>query len=121
MDDRSQVVVVVGLNIRPRDAHGLNTPPAALSELLPELTASSCLARVALPLIQNLLAFEANGFAPLQSRFAARDVLQGRPVHTSDGQQGVALGVGPGGALRLQTELGVQDIHNAEISVRPLT
>ena len=34
---------------------------------------------------------------------------------------GVALGVGPGGALRLQTELGVQDIHSAEISVRPLT
>jgi BirA family biotin operon repressor/biotin-[acetyl-CoA-carboxylase] ligase len=79
------------------------------------------LARVALPLIQTLLAFEASGFAPLQSRFDARDVLKGRRVHASDGQQGVALGVGPGGALRLQTELGVQDIHSAEISVRPLT
>jgi BirA family biotin operon repressor/biotin-[acetyl-CoA-carboxylase] ligase len=58
---------------------------------------------------------------PLQSRFAARDVLQGRTVRTSDGQQGVSLGVGPGGALRLLAELGVQDIHSAEISVRPLT
>jgi BirA family biotin operon repressor/biotin-[acetyl-CoA-carboxylase] ligase len=121
MGGRSQVVVGVGLNIRPRAADGLNTLPAALSELLPELTAPAALARVALPLIQTLMAFESSGFAPLQSRFAARDVLQGRAVHTSDGQQGVALGVGPGGALRLQTELGVQDIHSAEISVRPLT
>ena len=111
----------VGLNIRPRDAQGLNTPPAALTELLPELTAPACLARVALPLVQTLLAFAAHGFAPLQSGFDARDVLKGRRVHTSDGQQGVALGVGPGGALRLQTEIGVQDIHSAEISVRPLT
>jgi BirA family biotin operon repressor/biotin-[acetyl-CoA-carboxylase] ligase len=78
------------------------------------------LAAVAWPLIQTLKAFEASGFAPLQNRFARRDVLQGRAVHTSDGQQGVALGVGLGGALRLQTELGVQDIHSAEISVRPL-
>ncbi len=96
MGGRSQVVVGVGLNIRPRDAQGLNTPPAALTELLPELTAPACF-------------------------FDARDVLKGRRVHASDGQQGVALGVGPGGALRLQTELGVQDIHSAEISVRPLT
>ena len=119
MGARSQVVVGVGLNIQPREANGLNTPPAALTELLPELTAPACLARVALPLIQTLLAFEAHGFAPLQSRFAARDVLKGRRVHTSDGQQGEALGVGVGGALRLQTEAGAQEIQSAEISVRP--
>jgi BirA family biotin operon repressor/biotin-[acetyl-CoA-carboxylase] ligase len=120
MGGRSQVVVGVGLNIRPRAADGLNTPPAALNELLPELTASAALGAVAWPLIQSLKVFEALGFAPLQSRFASRDVLQGRRVHTSDGQQGLARGVGPGGALRLQTELGVHDIHSAEISVRPL-
>jgi BirA family biotin operon repressor/biotin-[acetyl-CoA-carboxylase] ligase len=68
-----------------------------------------------------LLTFEKTGFAPLQGRYAARDVLQGRRVHTSDGLQGLALGVGPGGALRLQTASGVQDIHSAEISVRPFT
>jgi len=120
MGGRSQVVVGVGLNITPRAADGLNTPPAALNELRPEITAPSALVAVACPLIQALLAFQASGFAPLQSRFAARDVLQGRRVYTSDGQQGVSLGVGPGGALRLQTELGVQDIHSAEMSVRPL-
>ena len=119
MGGRSQVVVGVGLNIRPRPAEGLSTSPAALTELLPDVTATACLARVAAPLIQALLAFEREGFAALQTRFELRDVLKDRRVHTSDGQQGLALGVGAGGALRLQTDDGVQDIHSAEISVRP--
>ena len=119
MGGRSQVVVGVGLNIRARPAEGLNTAPAALTELLPDLTAPAALLRVALPLVQTLLAFEREGFAPLQARFEARDVLKGRRVHTSDGQQGMALGVSPQGALRLQTDAGAQYIHSAEISVRP--
>lgn len=119
MGGRSQVVVGVGLNIRPRPADGLNTPPACLAELLPDLTAPACLARVASPLVKALLDFEVQGFAGLQAAFEARDVLKGRRVHTSDGQQGLALGVGSGGALRLHTDQGVQDIHSAEISVRP--
>jgi len=116
---RSQVVVGVGLNIRSRPADGMSTAPAALQELMPDLSAGDCLARVALPLIETVLAFETQGFAPLQSRFEARDVLKGRQVHTSDGRQGQALGVSAVGALRLQTERGVQDILSAEISVRP--
>ncbi len=119
MGGRSQVVVGVGLNIRPRPADGLNTAPAALTEMLPDLTAPACLARVAMPLIQTLLAFESDGFAPLQTRFESRDVLKGRRVHTSDGQLGLALGVSPNGALRLQTDAGLQEIHSAEVSVRP--
>lgn len=121
MGGRSQVVVGVGINIRPRPADGLNTAPAALTELWPEASAPSCLARVAMPLVQALLAFERDSFAPLQARFESRDVLKGRRVHTSDGQKGVALGVSPSGAFRLQTEAGLQEIHSAEISVRPFT
>ena len=119
MGGRSQVVVGVGLNIRPRVADGLNTAPAALSELLPALTAPTALAHVALPLIQTLLRFEHEGFSPLQARFESRDVLKGRRVHTSDGQEGLALGVSQSGALLLQTDTGLQEIHSAEISVRP--
>jgi BirA family biotin operon repressor/biotin-[acetyl-CoA-carboxylase] ligase len=121
MGGRSQVVVGVGLNIRPRQADGLSTPPAALSELLPELTAPACLARIASPLIQALLRFETQGFAPLQAAFEARDTLKGRQVHTSDGQQGLAMGVGPNGALRIQTDDLVHDIVSSEISVRPFS
>jgi BirA family biotin operon repressor/biotin-[acetyl-CoA-carboxylase] ligase len=121
MGGHSQVVVGVGLNIRPRPAEGLHTRPAALTELRPDVTAPAALLNVASPLVRALLSFESSGFAPLQSRFEARDVLKNRRVHTSDGQQGLALGVGPGGALRLQTDAGVQDVHSAEISVRPFT
>jgi BirA family biotin operon repressor/biotin-[acetyl-CoA-carboxylase] ligase len=119
MGGRSQLVVGVGLNIRPRHSEGLSTAPAALSELWPDCTAADALGKLAFPLIQALLAFETTGFAPLQKRFEARDVLKDRRVHTSDGQEGIALGVSRGGALRLQTGLGVQEIHSAEISVRP--
>jgi BirA family biotin operon repressor/biotin-[acetyl-CoA-carboxylase] ligase len=119
MGEQSQVVVGVGLNIRPRPAEGLNTPPAALTELRPELSAASCLAAVALPLVQTLLAFERQGFAPLQKRFSERDVLKGRHVHTSDGREGWAAGVGENGEFQLQTEAGLQAINSAEVSVRP--
>lgn len=119
MGGRSHVVVGVGLNIQAQPAAGLHTAPAALTERLPQTSAADALARVAQPLVQALLNFEANGFAPLQSRFELRDALKGRQVHTSDGQQGLALGVSASGGLRLQTTLGVQDIHSAEISVRP--
>lgn len=121
MGGHSQVVVGVGLNIRPRESEGLNTPPAALTELRPELSAASCLAEVALPLVQMLKSFEREGFAPLQARFAARDVLTGRRVHTSDGQVGLAAGVSNTGAFQLQTDMGLHQIHSAEVSVRPFS
>jgi BirA family biotin operon repressor/biotin-[acetyl-CoA-carboxylase] ligase len=119
MGGRSQVVVGVGLNIRARPAEGLYTAPAALTELLPDLTAPEAMLRVTLPLVQTLLDFEREGFAPLQTRFESRDVLKGRRVHTSDDQVGMSMGISLSGALRLQTDTGLQEIHSAEVSVRP--
>jgi BirA family biotin operon repressor/biotin-[acetyl-CoA-carboxylase] ligase len=121
MGGRSQVVIGVGLNILPRPAGGMNTPPAALSELLPQISAPEALALVAATLVQTVMAFEHTGFGPLQKRFEARDVLKGRRVHTSDGTQGISLGVSALGALRLQTDAGVLDIHSSEVSVRPFS
>ena len=117
----SFVVVGVGLNIRPRPGDGLRTPPAALLDVWSEATAGAALLRVAAPLVQTLLAFARTGFAPLQARYAARDLLAGREVVTSDGQQGQALGVGPTGALRLQLPGRVLEVVSAEVSVRPVT
>jgi BirA family biotin operon repressor/biotin-[acetyl-CoA-carboxylase] ligase len=118
--DRSQVVIGVGINIRARSAEGLSTPPAALCEFWPEASAPAALARVLLPLVQRLQDFEREGFAPLQARFAARDVLRKRQVSTSDGLQGLCLGVSATGALRLADNNGVHDIHSSEVSARPL-
>jgi BirA family biotin operon repressor/biotin-[acetyl-CoA-carboxylase] ligase len=117
---RSQVVIGIGINIQPRPAEGLSTAPAALTELWPQATAGDALLRLSTPLVRTLLDFEQCGFAPLQARFEARDVLRGRDVNTSDGLQGQALGVGPAGALRLLTASGEREIHSSEVSVRPV-
>ena len=116
---RSQVVVGIGINIRPRSAEGLSTAPAALTELWPEATAGQALLRLMPPLVRTLQDFAQHGFAPLQSRYAARDVLLGREVQTSDGAQGRCLGVSANGSLRLQS--GEQEIavNSSEVSVRP--
>jgi BirA family biotin operon repressor/biotin-[acetyl-CoA-carboxylase] ligase len=116
---RSQVVIGMGINIRPRPAEGLSTPPAALTELWPDATAGAALLRLMPTLVRTLQDFEQQGFAPLQARFEARDVLRGREVHTSDGQSGRALGVGPTGALRLLLAGGEKLIDSSEVSVRP--
>ena len=116
----SHVVVGMGINIRPvQTAEPLRTPPAALQELSPTLSAPQALAQIAGKLVRALLDFETQGFAPWQQAFDARDALKGRTVWTSDGQQGLALGVDPLGALRLETERGQVLINSAEVSVRP--
>ncbi len=117
---QSQVVIGIGINIRPRAAEGLSTPPAALSELWPEACAAAALLRMSAPLVRTLLDFERCGFAPLRARFEARDVLRGRTVQTSEGLQGQALGLSDSGALRLLTSAGEHAIHSSELSVRPL-
>lgn len=113
------VVIGIGLNIRRPGAQGLATPPAALTELRPELNAAQALACIAAPLVAALQAFEQHGFAPLQSRFNARDALAWQAVSLSDGRSGIAQGVDTDGALRLQTAEGVQRVTSAEVSVRP--
>lgn len=117
----SQVVIGIGINIRPHPAEGLSTPPAALSELWPEASAGAALLRLGAPLVRMLLDFERYGFPPLRARFEARDVLRGREVQTSDGLRGQALGLSASGALRLLSASGERDIHSSEVSVRPVS
>jgi BirA family transcriptional regulator, biotin operon repressor / biotin---[acetyl-CoA-carboxylase] ligase len=117
----SYVVIGVGLNIRAQAAEGLRTPPAALSDWQPGLCAADALARVAAPLVAAVQTFALTGFAPLRARFHARDVLNGQMVITSDGVQGMALGVDDSGALCIETSTGVVSVHSSEVSVRPET
>jgi BirA family biotin operon repressor/biotin-[acetyl-CoA-carboxylase] ligase len=112
-------VVGVGINIAPRPAQGLSTPPAALRELLPAIDAPQALLAVAEPLVRTLQAFETFGFAPFQARFNARDTLRDRPVALSDGTSGTAHGVSESGALLVHTALGMHAITSSEVSVRP--
>jgi BirA family biotin operon repressor/biotin-[acetyl-CoA-carboxylase] ligase len=111
-------VVGVGINLHPRHADGLATPPAWLHELLPGTQAPDALLQVAAPLIRTLKAFEGSGFAPFQARFNARDALAGLDVVLSDGLTGRAQGVDGGGALQVSSALGVQKVSSSEVSVR---
>jgi BirA family biotin operon repressor/biotin-[acetyl-CoA-carboxylase] ligase len=116
---RSYTVIGVGLNINPQADAGLRTPPAALIEWLPDIDAAKALRLVAAPLLFAVQRFAQEGFAPLQSRFHARDVLCGLAVQTSDGVEGVALGVDPTGALHIQTASARVRVLSSEVSVRP--
>jgi BirA family transcriptional regulator, biotin operon repressor / biotin---[acetyl-CoA-carboxylase] ligase len=115
------VVVGIGINVLPRSAEGMSMPPGSLQDVEPGLDAPTALLRIVPPLVAMLQSFAGYGFGPMQPRFAARDVLQGRAVTLSDGHTGTAHGVGEDGALLVHTAGGMQAITSSEISVRPTT
>ena len=131
--DQRYVVIGVGLNVTLPDedfsaassssAGDAQSPPpmapTSLQALWPGVDAAWALQAVAAPLVQAVLEFEREGFAPFRARFAARDALAGRRVKLSDGTEGTACGVGAHGALSVQTLNGLQDISSLEVSVRP--
>jgi BirA family transcriptional regulator, biotin operon repressor / biotin---[acetyl-CoA-carboxylase] ligase len=112
-------VIGTGINIAPREGHGLSTAPAWLQEVLPDIDAAGALLRVVPPLVANVQGFEALGFAPFQPRFSRRDLLRERLVNLSDGTQGTAHGVDETGALLVHTASGMKSITSSEVSVRP--
>jgi len=113
-------VIGVGINIAPREAAGLSTPPACLHELLPDIAAPVVLHQVAPALVQAVMLFEAQGFTPFREAFAQCDVLHARQVTLSDGSRGMACGVDERGGLLVHTSAGMQTVTSAEVSVRPL-
>lgn len=112
-------VVGVGLNLRAPADPMLRS--AGLSDLVPGLGAPTLLARVAPALGAALRRFDAEGFGAFAGAFALRDVLMGRPIHTTDPgvPAGLADGVDADGALRLRCDGRVQRIVSGEVSVRP--
>jgi BirA family biotin operon repressor/biotin-[acetyl-CoA-carboxylase] ligase len=112
-------VAGIGINLASPRGEGFSTAPAALRELLPEAQSGDVLARMAVPLVRTLQAFEQFGFAPFQARFGARDLLADRPVRLSDGTAGTAHGVDEHGALLVHTAAGMVAVTSAEVSVRP--
>lgn len=115
-------VIGIGLNIAPawRDTDSLNALSsgfACMQELDLDASAPQVLALIARPLVQALLEFQAQGFAPWLERYRRRDALQGRAV-TAGALEGVAQGVSAQGELLLQTAQGPQVISGGEVSVR---
>jgi BirA family biotin operon repressor/biotin-[acetyl-CoA-carboxylase] ligase len=122
--DRRVAVIGVGLNISGvQDDPTADVGRAGLAELDPQATAPEALLRIAPPLLRAVLAFEREGFAPWQARYAARDVLAGRRVRLLPGQagadEGVVQGVNSQGGLLVHTAAGLLTITSGEVSVRP--
>ncbi len=120
-------VVGVGLNVLPWPApqapHDLRSGYACLQELDATSTAPAVLARVAEPLVRELLRFEREGFAPLLPQFAVRDLLRGHPVQTgadegATGTMGVAHDIDHTGALRIRQAHGLLRVVSGEVGVR---
>jgi BirA family biotin operon repressor/biotin-[acetyl-CoA-carboxylase] ligase len=117
---RRLAVIGIGLNVQPLGATETSSGFACLQELDPQASAPEVLARVALPLVEALMAFERQGFAPFATRFAARDLLAGQTVRTTqpDVAEGLAHGVDLRGALQVRTDRGEQLVTSGEVSVR---
>lgn len=118
LGDTRMAVIGVGLNVLPQ---ALDLPTAALVEDWPDATAPAALARVLPVLLRTLATFEQQGFAALAAGYAARDLLRGLSVTTTDAvcPRGQALGVAPDGALRLLANGVEHQIVSGEVSVRP--
>ena len=112
-------VIGIGLNIGPRAAEGLRTPPAWLQELMPEVDAAQAFGLIAPAVAKAVLNFADQGMESLRGAYQARDALYGREVLCSDGLSGIARGIDAQGALLLETAQGLQKISSAEVSVRP--
>ncbi len=127
--EHRHAVVGLGLNLAvptgplAGPAGGVQPPavaPTGLWRHAPELDAAQVLHAVLPPLLRDLLAFEALGFSAFAQRFAARDRLKDQAVWLSDGRQGTGCGVDDDGSLRVLTPDGLQTLHSADVSVRPL-
>jgi BirA family biotin operon repressor/biotin-[acetyl-CoA-carboxylase] ligase len=116
-----QRVAVVGVGLNVMDQHHLSAI-ATVSEFTPEATPASVLAEVGPTLAQALLDFEQGGFAAFANEFAARDLLAGANVITTDPTcpEGQATGVAPDGALLVQHDGVTHRIVSGEVSVRPV-
>ncbi|HEY2926982.1 biotin--[acetyl-CoA-carboxylase] ligase [Piscinibacter sp.] len=117
---RRLAVIGVGLNVLPLTTPDASSGFACLQELDAQASAPQVLAQVAAPLLDALLQFERDGFAPFALRFAARDLLRERHVRTTqrDAAEGVAIGVSASGALLVRTADGVRAVTSGEVSVR---
>lgn len=115
-------VIGIGVNIGTQRLIEADYGAANLVELWPQASPQEALTRIAPSLVETLLAFDRDGFAPLHEAYARRDVLRGRLVRTTDAAmpEGVAAGVDTDGALRIVAGAATHRVVSGEVSVRPV-
>ena len=114
-------VIGVGINVLPVAGGTAAGGYACVQEIDAQASAPRVLAQVAKPLVDAVQRFESEGFEGVAAAYARRDLLQGRPVHTTqvDVPEGRAEGVSDAGALLVRTPDGVlHTVGSGEVSVR---
>ncbi|HUO96197.1 MAG TPA: biotin--[acetyl-CoA-carboxylase] ligase [Steroidobacteraceae bacterium] len=120
------VVIGVGLNVR--------LPAALKSEIAASGgVAPADLAGVAIPsrtalaaalvdaLVAALVEFESLGFGPFHAEWSRADALKDRSVRIEAAEgvrQGIARGVGPDGALRVEIGARIESLASGEVTLR---
>lgn len=123
----SQLVIGVGINafISQGMAEAIDQPWADIKQQGIELSRTDLLAQVVIELVDILKKFEAQGFAVFRDEWMAGDIFYQQPVKVQTGADafiaGIAKGVSETGALLLETEQGLRNIHGGEVSLRGLS
>jgi BirA family biotin operon repressor/biotin-[acetyl-CoA-carboxylase] ligase len=121
-------VVGIGLNIQPVCLPNalVGVPPTALMNHWPSyrpLPDARALAYRLVPSVVSAIELgRRSGLEDIAAWFSQRDAFVGRPVEVSDrGQvlmQGMALGLAPDGAYRIQTAHGERRVYVGDVSLR---
>jgi BirA family biotin operon repressor/biotin-[acetyl-CoA-carboxylase] ligase len=118
-------VIGIGINCRrdPALERRLRRAVAALESCMP-IDRNRIIGAVAGAVLEALAVFEARGLEPLRAQWEAMDAHAGERLRLrlADGRvlTGVARGLGPDGALRLETRAGLRAVHSARlVSARP--
>ncbi|WP_107688825.1 bifunctional biotin--[acetyl-CoA-carboxylase] ligase/type III pantothenate kinase [Neisseria wadsworthii] len=121
---KTYAVIGIGINfVLPKDVENAVSVQALFQTgNKAPISASAVLAAVLQQLDRMLPLFEQRGFAAFVEDYQAAHRDQGKEVCLlSDGQivcEGKVVGVGPHGALRLQTKEGAREVVSGEVSLR---
>lgn len=124
-----QVVTGLGLNVAlgqslRTQVSASGNEPADLAELMPHTAPPARNALVAAVLDHGVAAlrqFAQEGFEPFRADYLGRDALRDRPVRIHGGsgpEAGIARGVDPDGALRVEHAGAIHRIMTGEVTVR---
>ncbi len=122
MGGEAYVVIGAGINLLPPEitvGHNKALPATSLLEIGAPATPAELLERIVPSLLDDVIAFLADGFSSFTERFMRLDALSGLPVSWADNRSGVAAGVQSDGALLVQVDDKIEAIYSQEVSVRP--
>jgi BirA family biotin operon repressor/biotin-[acetyl-CoA-carboxylase] ligase len=119
------VVCGVGINVSLKEelAHAIDQPWTDLHHVIDAVPSRNRLVGVLLSeLIDMYIEYEAKGLAPFLPEWQQLDAYYGKPIQLcmhENSIQGIARGVDPQGALKLEVAGSVRTFYSGEISLRP--